>query len=305
MADKYNNETGKLAPDGKDDSLAPANIRAAGDAAVAQAEAEARAAYMSSGTTGGTGIDPMNLASIPVDTTRRTSIPVDDSFKIQTGWQYQAGDPRGVVPKMAGVDTVLSAGFLGQEDSAVMAPMKALVGNQWDKYEAVYGRAVQQAAIMQKAGKDVTVTDLLNRWASGGAPDEIKRYLSSGGGGGGGGAFSTTTRAVSLSDAGTARMVLNSALSRYLGREATAAENRKFLSALNVQEKENPTITKAKGYSDGSGNTTQSSTTTGGFNRDDYAIRFAQAQQGYAEYQAATTYLDAFANALESDSRVI
>lgn len=300
MADRYDNTTGKLTPDGRDDSLAPANIRAAGDAAVAMAEAEARAAYMSSGT----AADPLNIAAIPVDTTtRRVTITPDDSFKVQTGWQYQTG--QGVVPKFGGVDTVLGAGFVGQDDEAIMAPMKALVGNQWDKYEAVYGRAVQQAAIMQKAGKDVTVTDLLSRWARGGAPDEIKRYLSSGSGGGGGGAFSTTTRSVSLSDAGTARMVLNSALSRYLGREATAAENRKFLSALNVQEKENPTITTAKGYSDGSGNTTQSSTTTGGFNRDDYAIRFAQAQQGYAEYQAATTYLDAFANALESDSRVI
>ena len=77
-----------------------------------------------------------------------------------------------------------------------------------------------------------------------------------------------------------------------------------FLKALNVQEKANPTTTVTKGNVSGR-NTTQTQNTTGGFDRNDFTERFAKSQEGYAEYQTATTYLDAFIGALEDKSRVV
>lgn len=305
MIDEYDNKTGQRGPDGVDDREAtgPAKVTIEADKKErAKPQADPFITPDAVATVGDDDLMP-DLSQVGVDVNEaRSQLKADDSPKVVIGYDYSGGK---VTPKYGGIDTLTGGGYVANAGSSSMRPMEKLVGKNWDAYEPIYNRAVQQAQIMQKAGKDVTVDDLLNRWANGGAPDDIKKYLSDGSGGGAGGSFSTTSKSVSLTDAGTARLVIDGALSRYLGRQATSEENKKFLAALNVQEKQNPTITKTSGYSDGSGNTSQSSTSTGGFSRDEYAQRFAQAQQGYAEYQAATTYLDAFANALESDSRVI
>ena len=175
-------------------------------------------------------------------------------------------------------------------------------GGDLSKVEGVWKAAVSQVAYARQTGKnpDVTVEDLLKKWGKSGVPSS----LSGGGGGGGGGPFRQVDRSVSLTDRGTANQIINNALTGYLGREATQVEQQAFLKALNLQEKQNPTVTVREGVSSGS-NTTSTTNQTGGFNRDDFAQRFAKSQEGYAEYQTATTYLDAFIDALENPMRAI
>ena len=111
--------------------------------------------------------------------------------------------------------------------------------------------------------------------------------------GGGSGGGSSTSRQIRLTDPQGARTLIDNALESYLGRRATTDEQQQFLKALNVQEQRNPTVTRT---TSGGGATT--SVTTGGFNPSTFAEDYAQGMEGAAEFQAATTYLDAFINAL-------
>lgn len=318
MADKYNNETiGVLEPDGIDDSQASGQVQAAQQALLDKKNAEARAAAMAGGTGIGAStpalIDPNAIAAAVAQNDAILGNKEDDSFQVLVTGAKETR-PQGVPDGIAktylepgvkvGLDTLTKEGFLGVTDPNIVSKVVDLTGGKIEYSDTIYKAAFTQAAYNQKAGIPTSVEDILERWKKGGLPENIRKYIN-GGGSGSGGAFSNVNRVVSLTDEGTARQVLNRALTGYLGREATDMENKMFLKALNVQEKANPTTTTTKGYTDGSRNTTQNQTVEGGFSRDDFAERFARSQEGYAEYQAATTYLDAFINALESDSRVI
>lgn len=158
---------------------------------------------------------------------------------------------------------------------------------------------VLEYAVKVAANKGINLADALKDIADNGVGG------SSGSGGGSGGPFHTVNRSVQLTNEGTARRLLNTTLANYLGREASQDEIGKFLKALNVQEKANPTTTITSGYSNGKGSTTSNSTSTGGFDSADYATRFAQAQKGAGEYKAATTYMDAFMSAIRDPNRMI
>jgi hypothetical protein len=132
----------------------------------------------------------------------------------------------------------------------------------------------------------LAVPDVFDIVVGQGAAQEAAR-----GGGGGGG--SSTSRQIRLTDPQGARALIDNALESYLGRRATTDEQQQFLRALNVQEQRNPTVTRT---TSGGGATT--SVTTGGFNPSTFAEDYAQGMEGAAEFQAATTYLDAFINAL-------
>lgn len=108
--------------------------------------------------------------------------------------------------------------------------------------------------------------------------------------GGGRGGYSGPVTQTRLTDPTTAESLLDTSLKNYLGRAATKREKSEFLRALNQYEAENPTVTTPMGKG--------ASVTTGGAQPTVFAEQFAQAQEGAAEYQAATTYLDAFLGAL-------
>lgn len=111
-----------------------------------------------------------------------------------------------------------------------------------------------------------------------------------GGGGGGGGGYAGPITQTRLTDPTTAEGLLDTSLKNYLGRAATKKEKSEFLRALNKYEAENPTVTTPMGPG--------GSVTTGGAQPTVFAEQFAQAQEGVAEYGAATTYFDAFLGAL-------
>jgi len=107
---------------------------------------------------------------------------------------------------------------------------------------------------------------------------------------GGGGGYSGPVTQTRLTDPTTAESLLNTSLKNYLGRAATGREKSEFLKALNRYEAQNPTVTTPMGPG--------GSVTTGGAQPTVFAEQFAQSQEGAAEYQAATTYLDAFLGSL-------
>lgn len=319
MVDRFDNKSGEPGADGIPDDQASRQIQIKMQANAEKAAAESRARDMYMGNQGTTV--PGGVSLVPTREQAAAQVAAydaslggkeDTSFQVLvTGARevqgYSAGVGHTTMQKgvRVGLDTLEDQGFLGVTDQNIISKVVDLTGGKTELSDAIYKAAINQAAYNQKAGIPTSVEDILERWKKGGLPENLRRYLSGGGGGGSGGSFSNVNRVVSLTDEGTARQLLNRALSGYLGREATDVENKMFLKALNVQEKANPSVTRTKGYTDGSGNTTQSQTVEGGFNQEDFASRFARSQEGYAEYQTATTYLDAFIDALESDSRVI
>lgn len=131
-----------------------------------------------------------------------------------------------------------------------------------------------------------------------GVPDVFDRIIgeaaqqqrAAAGGGGGG---TSVTRQIRLSDPQTATALLDSALEKALGQTATRQQRQQFLEALNKQEAKNATITRTSRSAGGT-----NVVTTGGFNPSTFAEDYAKGMQGSAEFQAATTYLDAFMSAL-------
>ena len=195
----------------------------------------------------------------------------------------------------------MQGGFINNNNERINDAVITAAEGDPSKYEAIFNAAVREAAVRQSAGESrMTVEEVLKGYIKDGLPDGV------GGSGGGGGsqAFTNVQTSIDLTNEGQARRIVNNALTGALGREASSAETRAFMKALNMNERENPTVTTTKGVAS-AGGTTSSSTSEGGFDSLDFADRFAKSQEGYAEYQAATTYLDSFIDALESDSRVI
>ena len=198
-------------------------------------------------------------------------------------------------------DDYINSGFRENKNPNIENAVVTLAGGDFEKFDPIFQSAAIEASYRQAAGEDVTMMDVLNGWQKNGLP----KGLSGGGGGGGGSqAFTDVNTRVDLTNEGEARRIVNNALAGALGREATKAEMNAFRKALNMNERENPVVTTTTGVRSASGSTSET-TSEGGFDYTDYADRFAKSQEGYAEYQTATTYLDAFIGALESDSRVI
>lgn len=135
---------------------------------------------------------------------------------------------------------------------------------------------------------------------------------------------SDTNRAVDLSSASEARAFLLQAAEQQLGRAATKDEIAAFRAALNNEEKANAEVTKststsvrtgtqsttfeageATGSSDNTNTSSSSDTTrTGGMDRGQFAVDYARSADDYAEYQAATTYMNTLFAALASPTEV-
>lgn len=110
--------------------------------------------------------------------------------------------------------------------------------------------------------------------------------------GGGGG----PTKAVNLTDPGTAKQLMNQSLQQYLGRDATPRELRKFVDALNAAEMGAPREQVVVG---------DTAVTRGGFNPATFAQDYAAGMQGAGEFQAVTAGLDNFISALANPMEVL
>lgn len=167
-----------------------------------------------------------------------------------------------------------------------------------------------------KGGRKITPWDAIDELgASNGGASEANR-------------FKTTTIEnvndtnvkVDLSSAQTARAYLEAQMVNTVGRAPTNDEIANFREALNQMEQANAVVSRTTGTrtnarqgtesTDASGTTTNitggyssdntSTVQTGGMQRDQYALDFARSADDYAEYQAATTYMDAMFQAIQS-----
>lgn len=149
-------------------------------------------------------------------------------------------------------------------------------------------------------GEKITPFEVFDRMiAAERAADDERRSTGGGGGyyggggyGGGGGGESATIRLTSPTDA---RVILNQAMTQYLGRQATAEEINKFVKALNAQERANPITTLVDG---------DLMVQEGGFNPATFAEDFARSMNGSAEYRAVTGLLDALIGELDGNTGV-
>lgn len=273
--------------------------------------------------TGGLSMTPYRNNMNPTQNTTvfRGANPVSNPNAVylkESKWAYmgtqpdKSGKQQDVFMDVSGAD--VSYYFLSNQ-------AKASLRQQMD---ALYGKGVWQESWIAKAyrrgleasayayanmGTRVTALDataqLLADDASNGlSPDGSP--TSGKGGRGYSGPVTTVqrTKSINLTDPMSARKLVDDALEGYLGRRATAQEQETFLASLNKRERQAPSITTqvATSTPQGPAMTTVESEvmSEGGFNPSVFAEEFARGQQGSAEYQAATTYLDSFIDALRA-----
>lgn len=116
------------------------------------------------------------------------------------------------------------------------------------------------------------------------------------------GTFTTTTKSVNIMDPMDAKYLTRGMLQQELGRDPTQAEYEDFLSAVNAAERHNPSISKHTVTTDEEGRVVNQKTVThGGISSagiNQMLYNKAQAQPGWAEWQAMGTYAPALFAAL-------
>lgn len=149
-----------------------------------------------------------------------------------------------------------------------------------------FQQAVDISRAANNIGQTLYVSDAFDQLISQQISEQQQAAAAAGAGGGGG---PRVTASVNLTDPGTAETLIDQALQQYLGRKASDKEVRQFRKALTKAELGDPRRADIIG-------TTQ--VTSGGFNPAAFAQQYAEGMEGAAEYQAATTFLDAFIDAL-------
>lgn len=155
--------------------------------------------------------------------------------------------------------------------------------------------AVDASANLTSAGKKVKPWDAARLLAGQSAQKSTASSKA--------GTWTSSSKSVNLTDPATAKALVNDVLTRQLGRAATQEEIAAFTSVLHSAQNANPTITTQTGTSDEMGNTTQSTSTSGGLDAagaqqvlQDRAMQLPD----YGAHQAATTYANAFFSAINS-----
>lgn len=232
----------------------------------------------------------------------------------ESKWAYmgterdpKTGKMQDVFMDTAGAD--VSYYFLSNEAKKSLAEqMDGLYGKgKWQPswIAKAYGRGLQASAYAYaNMGKRVTAVEATAQLLAQDAAAGLKPDGTAAGNGVGGPRTTVSqTRSINLTDPMSARKLVDDSLSAYLGRRATSQEQQEFFKALNAAEERAPSIsTQVSRTTPGRGMTAVESEvrTEGGFNPSVFAEEFARGQEGAAEYQAATTYLDSFIGSLKA-----
>lgn len=156
-----------------------------------------------------------------------------------------------------------------------------------------YADTVRSAyQVQQSTGLKVTPLEYWDYYKQSGGPG-LNAYGAGGKGGGAGGPKTSTSTSVSLTDPDTARGLIENAIGSELGRRPTEKEYATFMKALTTYAEANPTVTTTNSNS-GKGFSTSSQKSSGGYNAQQFAKDYANAQEGAAETDVATTGFDAF-----------
>lgn len=112
---------------------------------------------------------------------------------------------------------------------------------------------------------------------------------------GGGGGGPTRTEVINLTNPSDARVLVDNALTQYLGRRATQEESDTFFKTLNKLERQSPQITTE------SGKQTRKAVQQGGLNRELVAREFAESREDAAEFMVQSQYMNWFEDLLTRD----
>lgn len=115
------------------------------------------------------------------------------------------------------------------------------------------------------------------------------------GGRGGGSRGPTRTEVINLTNPSDARVLVDNALTQYLGRRATQEESRTFLKTLNKLERKSPQISVE------SGDQTRKVVQEGGLNQELVAREFAESREDAAEFMVQSQYMNWFTDLLARD----
>lgn len=252
---------------------------------------------------GGAALPTLNGPGTPAQTQNVVNgppIPVNPNYNVFAGLDKN-GNPIWRDVTSAKKDFYI----LPQKDiSSMVSTMDTYYGKgkwKWSDIQDGWNTAVDMAAsyFAYDPSKRVTAMDAFKYNAQRNAASglSVTGKLLSGGAGGAGGPTYAIQKSVNLTDPSTARGLVSQAMENYLGRKATPKEQQTFLKALNAQEEMAPTITEQRTSRSGRSSST-TSRTTGGFNPATFAQEWAAGQEGSAEFQAATTFLDTFINAI-------
>lgn len=221
----------------------------------------------------------------------------DNVVLLPTGAGYYSGAQAGIRNE-AYTTTLAKAYYLRMPSSQVQD-----IERIWRKYGKDYG--FRKPSSMWNAFVDASVNtgqtpfQIADAWAAANQSGAQKPPENNGPGGGPSyGPFRNTD--VTLTSKSQAEGLVDQALQRYLGRDATDKERKKFLALLNEQQMDNPTVVEGATSAGGT-----SSVRSGGVDPAQVATDFAQSRKDYSEYQAATTYLDAFMDAIKNPTRMI
>lgn len=172
-----------------------------------------------------------------------------------------------MTPKQRQEWTNKVAKAIGYRPESVSTERAQSYWNDMVQYAGAYGQAM---------GRDISPYEMMDK--------QIEGKKAAGGGGGAGG----TRVVVNLTNPADARVLVDKALSDYLGRSATEEESAKFLSVLNQVERANP-------------NVATQSMTSGGTNREQVAKEFGRAQEGAAEFAVASQYASWLVDSVQTD----
>lgn len=157
----------------------------------------------------------------------------------------------------------------------------SVTGKYSDSLLSAYTTASMKATLQsQMVGQPFTVGQYLDQ--------ETAARIADGSGDGG----PTIRKDIRISDAPTARTLINAVLRDALGRGATKEELQKYTSALQKAQKASPTVTTYSTVGD-----VQTSTTTPGINDQQFLIQQI-AGTDEAKANKVFGYYDAFKNAL-------
>jgi hypothetical protein len=171
-----------------------------------------------------------------------------------------------------------------------------LLRSNWtrDDIEAAWTKLVDKAAQRHQANpnSDLTPEDMIDLYGGNGT-------LSSGPN-----VSTVVTKDVQISDANTARSLLENMLTDALGRAPTGKEADDFQSALNEAQTKNPAITSTSTSYDAAGNETgRTNTSSGGVDTGAFTQQYRDTSvdntKEYASYQAATTHSNALVQAIK------
>lgn len=177
--------------------------------------------------------------------------------------------------------------------------------NYYDAFGKIYGytkpKSLWNDIVEASADKGITPWQALEQIDADVKAGAVVPQAAAGSGTGGPRAFNNQT--VNLTNPEDAQILVQNALSQYLGRNATEEELAAFTKALRKEEQASPQIDQ--GVSSRSGT---SRVTTGGVSAaqaQEMAKDFAQSRPDYAEFQASTNLLDAFIGVLENKGRIV